>query len=163
MSTNYVDNKRLYDEIVLWRNACAVAPKDDPPEMPAYIGEAFTMMAERISGLPQFSAYSFRDELVADAVFTCLKYLHSFNPEYGSNPFSYFTRTIYNAFSRKVGNEYEHIYVRDSLYVDFMHSTHVSDAATEIDGTSRELVKQAHERMNAFEGWKERKRKKRTG
>jgi hypothetical protein len=56
--------------------------------------------------------YSFRDEMIADAVENCLMYFENFDPEKSSNPFAYFTQIVFYAFLRRISKEKKQQYVK---------------------------------------------------
>jgi len=43
--------------------------------------------------------------MIAEAVLTCMKYAHNFNPEKTDNPFAYFTQYCNNAFLQVMERE----------------------------------------------------------
>lgn len=107
---HYVDNKKLFTEMVKYLNVLNEAKektsnKKEWPRVPPYIGEAIFLIASKLSTRPNFIAYSFRDEMISDGVENCLMYLHNFNPDKTNNPFAYFTQIIYYAFIRRIQKE----------------------------------------------------------
>lgn len=61
----------------------------------------------RFSLHPRFYGYSYRDEMVADAIYTCLsRGVDKIDPDRpGSNPFSYFTAIAFNCFRGRINSE----------------------------------------------------------
>ncbi len=106
-SEHYIDNKKFFEEIVSWKKQVKVAEEagDLVPQITEYIGECFILIAERLSTRPNFINYSFRDEMVGDAIENCLIAAKNFDPEKSSNPFSYFTQITYFAFLRRITRE----------------------------------------------------------
>lgn len=102
MSKQYVDNAKLYDDMVRWKQDLAVDPHAPMPEA---IGEAIFTIADHLSKKPSFVNYSWREDMVADAMLNCTKYLHSFNPDKTKNPFAYVTQIVKNSFYRSISNE----------------------------------------------------------
>ena len=60
----------------------------------------------------QFSGYHFKDEMIADAIYHCIRYIDSFNIEKSDNPFSYFTQAAYYQFIKRIQLEKEQLYIR---------------------------------------------------
>lgn len=115
MSTNhYVDNKRLCAEMIEYVTAYheAKAKGEEPPRVNNYIGRCIKMMAEKLATSRNFAAYSYREDMVGDAIENCLRYLHNFNPEKTTNPFGYFTQIMYYAFLRRIQKEKKQSYVK---------------------------------------------------
>jgi hypothetical protein len=75
------------------------------PKIPDYAAVAFMKIAENLSHKPNFINYSFRDEMVADAIENCVMYCANFDPAKSSNPFAYFTQIVYYAFLRRIAKE----------------------------------------------------------
>ena len=49
--------------------------------------------------------YTYKDEMVSDAIENCVMYFESFDPEKSKNPFAYFTQIIFFAFVRRILKE----------------------------------------------------------
>lgn len=114
MARNYVDNKKLYAEMIKYTNAYneAKAAGKTPPRANNYIGECIWLIANRLSTNRNFIGYTYRDEMIGDAIENCLRYLHNFNPEKSSNPFAYFTQIMYYAFLRRIEKEKKQTYIK---------------------------------------------------
>lgn len=112
--TNYVDNKLFLKEIVAYRKAVRKAKREggEKPRIPEYIGECFMLIAENMSHKYNFLSYTFRDEMVSDAIENCVMYADNFNPAKSKNPFAYFTQIVYYAFLRRIQREKKQLYVK---------------------------------------------------
>ena len=111
---NYVDNEKLYDAMVEHIDAynAAIEAGEETPGVSNYIGEVIYLIAENLAKKPNFSGYSFIDEMKSDAQETCLMYLHNFDYEKYSNPFSYFTQIMFFAFIRRIQKEEKQQYIK---------------------------------------------------
>ncbi len=114
MSKNYVDNKRLYAEMIKYTRAYNEARKngEEPPKASNYIGECIWLIANRLSTNRNFIGYTYRDEMIGDAIENCLRYLHNFDPDKSTNPFAYFTQIMYYAFLRRIEKEKKQTYIK---------------------------------------------------
>lgn len=114
MTNHYVDNKRLYTEMIKYVNAYNEAKDkgEQPPKASAYIGECIWLIATRLSTNRNFIGYSYREEMIGDAIENCLRYLHNFDPEKSNNPFAYFTQIMYYAFLRRIDKEKKQSYIK---------------------------------------------------
>ena len=104
MVKHYVNNADFLTALLEYKEKCAQANtkgKDDP-QIPNYIGECFLKIANHLSRKPNFSSYSFRDEMVSDGIENCLMYFRNFDDTKSKNPFAYFTQIIYFAFLRRI-------------------------------------------------------------
>ena len=76
------------------------------------------MIAERYSRKGNFIGYSFRSDMVSAAVMNLCNNALKFNPEKGSNPFSFYTTAIHNSFLQYMADEKKHRNIRDALLID---------------------------------------------
>jgi len=163
---HYVDNERFLTEIMEYKKRCreAIDKGLEKPRVPEYIGKCIYLMAENLSHKPRFMNYSFRDELVSDAIENCFLYFDNFDPDKGSNPFAYYTQIIYYAFHRRISKEEKNRYI---IYKKFQESVlDTSDAALMIDHDDQHLISSTmYDNLNdfikKFEGREAEKKEKR--
>ena len=117
MANNYINNSDFLKALTEYKEDSLKAQVEGKPvpRVPDYIGECFLKMAEHISRKPNFVSYSFRDEMVADGVENSLRYFRNFDPEKSSNPFAYFSQTIFRAFWRRIAKEKKQLYAKYKL------------------------------------------------
>ena len=82
----------------------------ETPVVPEYIAKCFLRMAEGLSHRPNFVRYTYREEMVMDAVENCLKSVASYNVNASTssgvpNAFGYFTQISWFAFLRRIAKE----------------------------------------------------------
>lgn len=111
---HYVDNKRLYGEMIHFINACRACAEegDQRPKIPEYIGECIFKIAVKLATKPNFASYTYKDEMISDGIEVCIRYIHNFDPEKSSNPFAYFTQIIYYAFLQRIQKEKKQAYIK---------------------------------------------------
>ena len=121
VTVHYVDNKKFYDEILKYRARIVEAKEQgkEEPRLPEYIGECIWKIANKLSTMPRFVNYSYRDEMISDGIENCIMYFKDYNPEIGQNPFAYFTQIIYYAFLRRIGKEEKNRYI---IYKNYQES-----------------------------------------
>lgn len=112
----YVDNAKLYKTYVQWYEDIKKAKEEgrEEPVMPNFIGECIIKICTRLSYRENFIGYSYKESMISDAVFDCLRYAKKFNPEY-KNVFGYFSRTAWRAFLRRIDEEKTEVYTRALL------------------------------------------------
>lgn len=109
MARNYVNNRDFYESIKDYKNKL----KDNPnTKVPTYIGICIQQICTRYSTKPNFIGYSYRDEMIGDAIENCMYALPKFDPEKTSNPFAYFTQVAKNAFLRRIMLEKKEQYTK---------------------------------------------------
>ena len=114
MSNHYVDNKKLLECIVEYRQGVLHAKehKLQKPQIPNYIGHCVLMIANRLATKPNFVNYSYKEDMVSDGVENCICYIDNFDPLKSTNPFAYFTQIIYYAFLRRILKEKKQLYIK---------------------------------------------------
>ena len=135
-SEHYVDNKKLYAEMVEYLSAVKEAEEsgDDKPRIPEYIGECLLKISTRISTKPNFINYKYRDEMISDVIENCVNYIGKFNPEKSTNPFAYFTQIIYYAFLRRIQREKKQLYIK---HKSLERSLVFDELASHMEGESK--------------------------
>lgn len=148
---HYVDNEKFLQEIIDYKKRLAEAKTlgKEEPRVSEYIGKCIYLIAENLSHKPRFMNYSFRDELVSDAIENCFLYFNNFNPDISRNPFAYFTQIIYFAFHRRISKEEKNRYI---IYKKFQESVlDTSDAALMIDSDDQHLISSTmYDNLNEF-------------
>ena len=111
---NYVNNPDLLQALIKYKESCKDAEEcgDSLPQVPEYIGSCILLIAQRLATKPNFSGYSYKEEMISDGIENCLQYIHNFDPEKSSNPFAYFTQIIWYAFLRRIQKEKKQTYIR---------------------------------------------------
>ena len=111
---NYVNNRDFFEALVAYQKLCKEAEDsdDEKPRVPNYIGDCIWQIATRLASKPNFSGYTYKEDMIMDGVENCLLYMHNFNPEKTENPFAYFTQIIWYAFLRRIAKEKKQMYVR---------------------------------------------------
>ena len=109
---HYVNNKEFSLAVVEYCTQVKEA-KDKgqkQPIVPDYIAECFLKICEGLSHKANFVRYTYREEMVMDAVENCLKAIENYNIETATrsgnpNAFAYFTQISWYAFLRRIQKE----------------------------------------------------------
>ena len=89
------------------------------------INEELGLMVQQIainySNRGNFASYTWKEDMVSDAVLVCFKYMHNFDPDKQKkpNPFSYFTTIIHNAFINYIRKQKKHSDIKDFCYKNY--------------------------------------------
>ena len=109
---HYVNNAQFSTSVVDYVQTVRKAKKANKkiPIVPDYIAECFLKIAEGLSHKSNFVRYTYREEMVMDAVENCLKAIENYNIEAATrtgkpNAFSYFTQISWYAFLRRIERE----------------------------------------------------------
>ena len=109
---HYVNNKEFSQAVVDYVNnvnESRSAGKEEPV-ITDYIGRCFLKISDGLSHKPNFIGYTYREEMVMDAVENCIKAIMNYNVEKATrtglpNAFAYFTQISYYAFLRRIAKE----------------------------------------------------------
>jgi hypothetical protein len=161
-TNHYINNADFLAALIKYQELCAEASKKgkSDPAIPNYIGECFLKIADHLSRKPNFSSYSFREEMVSDGIENCLMYFRNFDPTKSKNPFAYFTQIIYYAFLRRIMKEKKQLYVKYKATEQFGIFDEF-EMFEDSDGNTRQfqLYDNISEFIQNFEEQKETKKK----
>lgn len=111
-SIHYVNNADFSQAVVEYVERVNVAKaKNEPlPVVTDYIAQCFLRIAEGLSHKSNFIRYTYREEMVMDAVENCLKAIGNYDLEAATrtgkpNAFAYFTQITWYAFLRRIAKE----------------------------------------------------------
>lgn len=102
-------NSKLLPEVIKSKTAGKISPQ---------LAEMLMLLTRRYASRPAFSGYTFRDDMVAEALADLCKNALKFNPERSDNPFAFYTSCIHNSFLGFLNVEKKHRRIRDQLLVD---------------------------------------------
>ena len=111
-SIHYVNNAQFSQAVVDYVGYVDQCKKDDKPlpKVPDYIAQCFLRIAEGLSHKANFIRYTYREEMVMDAVENCLKAIGNYDLAAATrtgkpNAFAYFTQITWYAFLRRITKE----------------------------------------------------------
>jgi len=164
-TVHYVNNKQMYDTMKVYIKAVRKSKREkiEPPRIPEYIGECLYLICNKLSLKPQFSGYTWRDEMISDGIENCIVAIDNFDPRKSNNPFAYFTMIAWNAFIRRIQREkkqtyikhknMQNIYVTDEILAEF-------NIANSGDEKSDDIIKNFEDKLQASKKKKKKSSKK---
>lgn len=109
---HYVNNEEFSNAVVEYVRHCreSVSNGNSKPVVTDYIADCFLKIAEGLSHKANFVRYTYREEMVMDAVENCLKAIDNYDLEKATrigrpNAFGYFTQISWYAFLRRIEKE----------------------------------------------------------
>jgi hypothetical protein len=122
---HYVNNKEFTAAVAEFNEKCKLAESKGktPPQMSNYIGECIYKIATRLSTRPNFINYTYRDEMICDAIENCIQYIGNFNVEKSNNAFAYITQICYYAFLRRIQKEKKQVFIKQQMTMDITQDT----------------------------------------
>ena len=136
---NYINNAEFLDCIVQYKTKCQDAEEsgDPQPPIPNYIGECIYKIATRLATKPNFSGYSYKEEMISDGLENAIQALGNFDPNKSHNPFAYFTQIIWYAFLRRIDKEKKQLYIKHKVVENsVIHGTAVTKDEPDVDGSA---------------------------
>jgi DNA-directed RNA polymerase specialized sigma subunit len=118
---NYINNADFTESVSVWLQA----NKDDNIKrpMPTEVAESIMKLVNNFSNKRNFSGYTYLDDMKSEALITCVKYAHNFDPAKSNNAFAYFTQIINNAFKMFLNKEKYQKSIKDKIIFDSSHIT----------------------------------------
>ena len=116
----YISNDELLKEVILYRETGRASEN---------LGSMLIMVAENFSTKGNFSGYTWRKDMVSEAILTCLKYLKNFDPEKSTNAFAYITQIYNNSFKLYIKEQNKHGSIKDLCYKGYNESILTNEAS----------------------------------
>lgn len=106
-NNHYINNQEFLAALLDHREKVLAAREAGTPSPPIsnYIGDCFIKIAKHLSYKANFINYSYKDEMISDAIENCLAVVDNFDPSKSKNPFAYFTQITFFAFVRRIQRE----------------------------------------------------------
>lgn len=153
-SIHYVNNKQMLEALTLYREKrlAAEAAGTELPRAPDYIGKCLMLICERLSHKLNFINYSYRDEMVGDAIENCIQAIDSFDPKKSSFAFAYFTRIAWNAMIRRIQKEKKQSYIKHKSLEESVINDLMSESSDGDDKkSSHKFFETSYRIINEFE------------
>lgn len=106
----YASNEELLKEFKKSKEEGKLTPR---------MAELLRLIAERYAMKPSFAQYTYREDMVSHAVVNLMDKWHMFNPEKSSNPFAYFTTSVYRSFLHFLAMESTYASVKDDMRQEY--------------------------------------------
>lgn len=144
MKRFYVSNKDMYSAYVEWYKKIeeAKAGGIEEPPMPEYIGECIMKICQRLAYRWNFIGYSFRNEMVSDAIVKNVHKAKNFDIVRSDNPFSYVTTIAFNEFANRIKKERKETNIKGNLLneIDMEELFDMSDSSDESLSVQRQYL-----------------------
>lgn len=127
-TNHYIDKAEMLEEVIISRAAGAMTDK---------LAKMILLLAEKYSHHHWFIGYSYREDMVADAVLNLVGSALKFNPEKSNNPFGYYTIAIQRSFMHYLHVEKKHRYIRDKMLLELGENpsfAFLDDHKAQVDG-----------------------------
>jgi len=162
-SIHYVNNAQFSQAVVDYVKTVQEAKKNEQqlPIVPDYIAQCFLRIAEGLSHKSNFIRYTYREEMVMDAVENCLKAIENYNLETATrtgkpNAFAYFTQITWYAFLRRIAKEKKQQdiklkYLTKSGIENFVANEHGDDISQQVVGAFVDTLRDRIEKVRSVD------------
>jgi DNA-directed RNA polymerase specialized sigma24 family protein len=114
------------------------------------------LLTERYSKSSQFGGYTYREDMVSEALINLCQNALKFNPEKSSNPFAFYTTAIRHSFLQYLNNEKKHRNIRDKMLLElgenpsfnYLEQNKFNPTSTNSDNTGLAEVDPYHEEIS---------------
>ena len=111
---NYINGPDFFRSLVEYNELLNRSHNQEKkPQIPKYIGECIMKIAEKLSTKYNFINYSFKDEMVLDAIEKMVEKVEKYDiTRDNPNPFAYFSQIAWNVFLQKIKSESRETYTK---------------------------------------------------
>lgn len=136
---HFVTNKDLIEEIDKYNKIKIISPR---------LGEMFLLMCEKIQHQSFFRRYSFHDleDMKTEALITIFKGLSNYDIEISSNPFSYYTQIIINAYKQFLKKKYKN----DNFKLELIEEYYAQNNIHFDNEIKKDIIKNKKNKKNNF-------------
>ena len=166
---HYINNKDFFAAILDHKEKVNRAqelglPK---PRISDYCGECIYQIATRLATKPCYVNYSFRSEMISDAIENCIMYFDTFNPYLRNSEgkpysaFAYVTQICLKAFHRRIAKEKRQQYTTYKYFQETILNTGGGDFL--YDDDNHLIPKESYDNINVFMAdFEEKEKEKKT-
>lgn len=97
--SHYVNKEEFYQQVKANREA---RDRDSSVPISHEVASSIYKICQGVCSRYNFYNYSYRDEMVSDAVLNCIKYFDNFDAVNYNNPFGYFSFVAYRSAQRRI-------------------------------------------------------------
>jgi hypothetical protein len=162
-SIHYVNNADFSQAVVEYVTIVnkAQAKNTEIPKVPDYIAQCFLRISEGLSHKSNFIRYTYREEMVMDAVENCLKAILNYDIAAATrtgkpNAFAYFTQITWYAFLRRIAKEKKQQdikmkYLTNSGIENFLTTEEGDDLSQYVVGQFIDTLKDRIDKVRTFD------------
>lgn len=155
-TTKYISNKKLYQAMIEHNRKLneSIQNNVDKPQISNYIAECIMLICNNLSKKPNFSGYTYIQEMILDGMIDCIAAVDNFDPDKTNNPFAYFTQIAWNAFVRRIHKEKRQTYIKHKnfenkyLIDNFLHD---DVSISDIDNNQMKFNEYSNDIISTYE------------
>lgn len=143
---HYVSNKEFTADIIAYKAECEAleAEGKEVNVIPTNIARQLIAIANKLGSRYNFVNYTFKDEMVASAIYACCAKIRKFDGDVSQNAFAYFTNVCWRAMVDVINHEEEMSYIKAKAFqsMDFSDALDADDISEfeEHSGTVNDFI-----------------------
>lgn len=151
--SDYINNATLYAEIIKYQDRAfpIMEAGGQQPILPDYIGKAIWLLCTRLGFKRNFINYTWKDEMIDDAIISCVAAVVKFKREKTNNPFGYFSKIAHNAFLIRIKEEKKQNYLKHKNQQNENVFANDRDSNTEFNSEAHYTIISEYETMRKRE------------
>jgi hypothetical protein len=156
---DYIDNQKFSQEAAAYVELYNYNTEHglENPKLSNYLGHCIILLATKISNMPSFNNYNYKEEMIGNGIEIACRYFHGFNPNKiskrtglpSAGAFPYFTMIIYNRYLKTIADEKLQMFVKQR-YVAESDDIFANMAEQDIDDHG-EALKEVLSEMSGLE------------
>jgi len=105
----YVTNKEMLLEMEKYNESGIISEE---------LGKMFMSIATNYANKGSFAGYTWKRDMIGEAVYTCVRYAYNFDAKKQKvpNPFAYFTQICYHSFLNFIKKQKKHSKIKDTCF-----------------------------------------------
>lgn len=165
----YVNGKALFAELSIYHKLYTEATEkgEAKPQISDTIAHAIIQIATRMANSWNFVGYTYKDEMISDAILKCYEKIHRFDPSISDNSFGFVSQVTWNSFINRIKEEQKQSSVKARMIREKMSSEFVEHGvdSDSDDGSNSfvEFLKENDSYVDYIELKKENEIKKLSG
>lgn len=105
--THYVTNAKLIPELEKYK---------EDGKMSDELVNMLVLICKNYANIPRFINYTWKEDMVQEALLTCCKYLKNFDTEKSRNPFGYISKICEHSFHNYCNKQRKHSEIKDRCF-----------------------------------------------
>lgn len=110
----YITNAEIMPEIMHYK---------ETGEATEALGKQIMKIASNLANKANFVSYSWKSDMIGEAVLTCIERCKNFDPSKSNNPYAYLTTICYNSFQAYLNKQKRHSKIKDACYKVIIENT----------------------------------------
>lgn len=117
---DYVDKKKFTQAVIDYVTVQNERKEQGLPQekIPEYIGDCIIKIVNGLSNRYNFRKYTWRDEMVGDAIIASVRAIPKFDPERSKNAYGFITQCSWFVFVNRIKLEKKQIAIKENMIFD---------------------------------------------